>query len=119
MTLFAEQDKFTHDVAKLLAQAWELGFTVTFGEVQRPIEMQKLYVQSGRSKTMDSQHIKRLAIDLNLFKENRVCTRADILPLGLWWEQLDPVNRWGGSWRGLVDTGKSSFVDAPHFERQG
>ena len=25
---------------------------------------------------------------------------------------------WGGSWRGLIETGKSTFVDDPHFERQ-
>jgi hypothetical protein len=86
--------------------------------VQRPIEMQEIYVKAGRSKTMNSMHIHKCAIDLVLLKDRIVCNRTQIKPLGDYWESLDPKNRWGGSWRGLVDSGKSSFVDAPHFERQ-
>ena len=66
---------------------------------------------------MDSQHLKKLAIDLNIFKDGVLCSAEQIRPIGKFWESLSPVNRWGGSWRGLVETGKSSFVDSPHFER--
>jgi hypothetical protein len=117
MGLRDEQMAFVADVRKLLAKAEELKYEVTFGEVLRPIEMQKLYVQQGKSKTMDSQHLKKLAIDLNIFFAGRVCTAAEITPLGAYWESLNEKNRWGGSWRGLVQAGKSSFVDSPHFER--
>lgn len=119
MSLGQEQETFTKHVVMLINQAWEMGYQVRLGEVQRPIEMQQIYVNSGRSKTMDSQHIKKLAIDLILLKNGKICTHEEIRPLGEWWQLLDMRNRWGGSWRGLVEAGKSRFVDAPHFERQG
>lgn len=119
MSLGKEQEIFASHAVRLIQKAWELGFAVRLGEVQRPIEMQQIYVNTGRSKTMNSQHIKKLAIDLILLRDGKICTRAQIKPLGDWWEALDIKNRWGGNWRGLVDAGKSSFVDAPHFERQG
>jgi hypothetical protein len=118
MTLGEKQELFATHVAMLINKAQELGFGVRLGEVMRPIEMQELYVRTGRSKTMNSQHIKKLAIDLNLIVGGKLATRAQIEPLGKWWEALDSKNRWGGSWRGLVEAKKSSFVDAPHFERQ-
>jgi len=108
---------FTADVIRLLAKALEMGYEVTLGEVLRPIEMQKLYVSRGASKTMDSQHLKKLAIDLNLFFSGRLCTAKEIAPLGKFWESLNEKNRWGGSWRGKVESGQSTFVDGPHFER--
>lgn len=119
MSLGQQQEIFAHQVVELLQQAWSMGFEVRLGEVQRPLEMQQIYVNTGRSKTMDSQHIKKMAIDLVLLRDGVVCNRAQIKPLGDWWEARDAFNRWGGNWRGLVDSGKSSFVDAPHFERQG
>jgi len=115
--LIQAQQAFLLDAAKLIVKATELGFVVTAGELWRPDEMQRIYVQTGRSKTLDSQHGKRLAIDLNLFLSGALCTRDQIAPLGQWWEALSPKNRWGGSWRGQVEAGKSRFVDAPHFER--
>ena len=118
MTLGDRQEAFAHDVVSLLSKAWELGFSVRLGEVLRPIEMQQLYVKTGRSKTMDSMHIKKCAIDLVLLIDGQVCTREQIKPLGDWWESLSPIHRWGGNWRGAVDSGKSSFIDAPHFEIQ-
>lgn len=118
MSLRQDQMIFAQQMVVLLNKAWELGYEVTLGEVLRPVEMQQIYVKTGRSKTMDSQHIKKCAIDLNLFIKGVVCSREQIRPLGDWWESLDPKNRWGGNWRGLVDSGKSRFIDAPHFERQ-
>jgi len=118
MTLGEEQSLFASQVVRhLIPRAYELGFEVRLGEVQRPIEMQELYVKTGRSKTLNSMHIKKCAIDLILLVNGKICTREQIKPLGDFWESLSPKNRWGGNWRGLVDSGKSSFVDAPHFER--
>ena len=117
MTLGEEQEAFARSVVGLIDQAYDMGYAVRLGEVQRPIEMQQLYVNSGRSKTMNSMHIKKCAIDLVLLLKGQVCTRDQIKPLGDWWEEQDEKNRWGGNWRGLVDQKKSNFVDAPHFER--
>ena len=118
MTLGQHQEIFAGHVAMLIGKAIESGFGVRLGECMRTPEQQKLYYASGASKTMNSQHLKKLAIDLNLIKEGRLATAAEIRPLGKWWEALDPLNRWGGSWRGAVEAGQSSFVDSPHFERQ-
>ena len=117
MTLGEHQEAFAGHVALLIAEAMSRGFTVRIGEVWRTIEQQRLYVRSGRSKTMNSMHLRKLAIDLNLFINGNAATVEDIRPLGKWWEGLDVHNRWGGSWRGLVESGQSSFVDSPHFER--
>lgn len=112
------QAAFLRDVRKLLDKADELGFVVTAGEAYRTQEQQAIYVKTGRSKTMNSEHGKRRAIDLNFFKDGKLCGREEIKPLGNFWESLSPLNRWGGNWRGLVDSGKSDFIDAPHFERR-
>ncbi len=117
MSLVAEQAAFLLDGCKLIQYATSLGFVVTGGELQRPIEMQEIYVKTGRSKTMKGMHLKRLAIDLNFFLNGKlILDRAVLAPLGKFWEGLNPKNRWGGNfdkdW-----TRADSFVDAPHFER--
>ena len=119
MPLVAKQAAFLLDVCELIHFATKQGFTVTGGELARPAEMQELYVKTGRSKTMDSQHLKRCAIDLHFFREGKLVEdRVALKPLGDYWESLNQKNRWGGNWRGLVDSGKSRFIDSPHFERQ-
>lgn len=110
MTRIDEQWAFLQDYCKLLVKAGELGFVVTAGELWRPPEMQKIYLDTGRSKTMRSQHLERLAGDLNFFRDGKQVTRkADLQVLGDYWESLSPVNRWGGNFK--------SLIDCPHFER--
>ncbi len=116
MSLVTEQAEFLLHVGELLRKAVESGFTVTGGELYRTPEQQALYLRDGRSKTMNSQHLRRLAIDLNFFQEEadgslKLVYDTNVLrPLGDFWEGLDPANRWGGNW--------SNFKDIPHFERQ-
>lgn len=118
MNMIQQQNLFLQDVQLLMAKAAELGYQLTFGEAFRTMEQQEIYLKTGRSKTRDSQHLKRMAIDFNIFKDGKLCSRDDIKPLGDYWESLNHLNRWGGNWRGLVDSGKSNFVDSPHFERR-
>ena len=107
MSLVAEQAAFAQDVAKLLQQAVALGYEVTFGEAYRTAEQQEWYVERGLSKTKDSYHLKRLAVDLNIFKDGELIDRpAD---LGAFWEGLNPLNHWGGNF--------TSIKDYDHFER--
>ena len=116
MSLREEQSLFAKDVTKLLNKIEELGYEISFGEVLRTTEQQEIYIKTGRSKTNNSMHLKKCAIDLNFFKDGKlVQTPREI---GRFWESLSEKNRWGGSWRGLIETGKSTFVDDPHFERQ-
>jgi hypothetical protein len=110
MSLVAEQAAFLLDVAKLVNKATELGFVVTGGELYRTPEQQQIHVRAGRSKTMNSIHLKRCAIDLNFFKDGKLTYDvAALRPVGDYWESLNPKNQWGGNWK--------SFKDVPHFQR--
>lgn len=106
MSLGSEQEAFTKDLVKLLNKAHELGYGVRIGEVFRPPEMQTIYVKTGRSKTMNSMHIKKCAADLH-FTKNGVLQYPE--ELGRFWVNLSPKNQWGGFWK--------SFKDKPHFQR--
>lgn len=115
MSLVKEQFAFLQDVIKLIQFATAQGFVITGGELFRPVEMQEIYVKSGRSKTMNSNHLKRCAIDLNFFLEQdgKLQLTYDVIVLkkiGDFWEGLSPKNSWGGNW--------NSFKDVPHFERR-
>lgn len=111
MSLRIEQERFLLDFCKLIQFATEKGFTVTAGELFRPVEMQAVYVKTGRSKTMNSLHMRRLAGDLNFFLDGKYVTDKNILQeIGDYWESLSPQNSWGGNW--------TSFKDIPHFERR-
>jgi hypothetical protein len=110
MSLVAEQAAFLLDVCKLIQYATEQGFVVTGGELARTVEQQQIYVKSGRSKTMNSIHLKRCAIDLNFFKDGKLTYDVALLkPVGDYWKSLNPKNQWGGNWK--------SFKDVPHFQR--
>lgn len=111
MSLVKEQAAFLKDVCQLLAKADELGFVVTAGELFRTVEQQQIYVKTGRSTTMNSNHLRRCAIDLNFFKNEELTYSVDTLrPLGDYWKSLNQKNDWGGFWK--------SFKDVPHFERK-
>ena len=110
MSLVKEQAAFLLDVAKLINKATELGFVVTGGELFRTPEQQQIYVKTGRSKTMNSLHLQRRAVDLNFFVDGKLTyDKKTLAPLGAYWESLHPKNRWGGNFK--------SLVDCPHFER--
>ncbi|HEY9107501.1 MAG TPA: glycoside hydrolase family 19 protein [Roseateles sp.] len=114
--LVREQSVFLLHVCELVKKAGELGFSASAGELYRTPEQQALHVKNGRSTTMASQHLKRLAIDLNFFRESpegRPMLISDVeslRPIGQYWESLDAANRWGGNW--------TTFKDTPHFERR-
>lgn len=104
MTLREKQSLFAGLVAELLQRALALGFEVTLGEAYRsPEEAARLAKLGLGIKT--SLHTSRLAIDLNLFKGGKYLTTDEAhRPLGEWWEQQDPLCRWGGR-----------FNDANHY----
>ncbi len=110
MSLVDEQAAFLVHAANLIQHAVSLGFVVTGGELYRTPEQQALHVKAGRSRTMQSKHLSRLAIDLNFFRDGQLTyDKATLQPVGDYWEALDPKNSWGGNW--------SRFPDTPHFER--
>jgi len=94
MSLRQEQSKFAKAVALLILFAYEKGYEVTFGDAYcdsvlfNPITNKKPHKYG-------SFHHKRLAIDLNLFKDGKYLqsTKSHQL-LGEFWESI------GGTWGG-------------------
>jgi hypothetical protein len=79
-------------VALLIQYAYELGYELTFGDCYRDPRC-----DYGSEVSF---HKKRLAIDLNLFKNGRYLTSTKSHePLGLFWESI------GGTWGGRFDDG--------------
>lgn len=79
-----EQSKFVRAVALLIEFAYANGYELTFGDA---------WASSGHIR--NSFHYKRLAIDLNLFKDGvYLTTTEDHEPLGKFWEFI------GGTWGG-------------------
>lgn len=111
MSLSNTQFEFIQDVALLIQFIAARGWKVTGGELHRTLDQQKIYVDEGKSTTMKSKHLNRLAIDLNFFKPNGELTykKDDVQWIGNFWESLRPENEWGGNWE--------DFVDTPHFQR--
>jgi len=121
------QQIFVQNFGKLIDFAYQRGFRMTAGEWARTEEIQKIYVASGRSKTMESRHIVRLAGDVNIFFGDQMLFAPGISteqylkdietarPLGSFWMALHPSNVWGGDWNrnGIYD---ETFKDPYHFE---
>ena len=92
MSLRQRQSDFAKAVGLLIIFAYQQGYELTFGDA---------YATSGHIK--GSFHYKRLAIDLNLFKNGRYLTETeDYRELGEFWESI------GGTWGGR-------FSDGNHF----
>ena len=111
MSLVQEQQLFLLDVCRLIAFATKAGFAVTGGELYRTVEQQEIYMKTGKTKTMNSNHLKRCAIDLNFFMGGKlIYDIPQLKPIGDYWESLNKENSWGGNW--------NSFKAVPHFERR-
>lgn len=96
MKLIEAQQLFARLLPRLLDHAHSMGYDVTLGEAWRPPETARLYAQQGRG-SVQSLHILRLAVDLNLFQGGVYLTSTVAhQPLGEWWEQQHPLCRWGG-----------------------
>lgn len=93
-TLRQKQSRFVRMVGLLIDYAYLQGFELTFGDA---------YALTGHKE--NSLHGKRLAIDLNLFRNGEYLTTTEAhLPLGEFWERL------GGTWGG-----RFSKPDGNHY----
>lgn len=110
--LSANQQLFTFNVHRLIQFAYSGNFTFTFGEAYRTVEQEDIYVRTGKSKTYDSLHLQRLAIDLNIFHDGRLLFSDKneegndlqlIQPVVEYWLSLNSNNRWGGNFKNLFD----------------
>ena len=108
MKLSENQIIFTYNIADLILFANSIGYGLTFGETYRTEFQQLEYLRTGKSKTLNSNHLRRLAVDFNFFIDGElVYDKKELQVLGNYWEKLHPKNRWGGNWK---------FKDTPHFE---
>lgn len=102
MTLREKQSIFVGLVGRFIKDVDAIGYNLTFGECYRgPVEAERLS-QLGLG-IAGSLHTKRLAIDLNLFKNGRYLTvTEDYTPIGVIWESYSTngINCcWGGRFR--------------------
>lgn len=110
MRLSEKQCIFAQNVGKLIEFIYHAGYACTFGETFRTPLQAAVYARQGKG-VEDSLHCKKLAIDLNLFKDGSYLTAFnDYEPFGHYWISLHPANRWGGHFEKLVDSN--------HFEMQ-
>ena len=96
MKLGEKQELFSALLGRLLHQAGIYGYKVRMGEVLRTKAQAELNAQRGKG-IANSNHCKKLAVDLNLFKDGQFLTKTkDYEILGVWWEQQHELCRWGG-----------------------
>jgi hypothetical protein len=108
MLLSELQQLFARDTLELFKEIYGLGYTFTYGEAMRSAEQAEIYAKEGKG-IADSLHCKRLAIDINLFRDGIYLDKTeDYVEIGKYWESLCPSNRWGG---------KFKRADGNHFER--
>jgi len=85
-TLREAQSRFAHLLGHLLLFASSQGYELTLGDAM---------ATSGHCR--NSFHYRRLAIDLNLFRDGKyLTTTAAHEPLGRFWKSLDARCSWGG-----------------------
>lgn len=97
MSLRTIQTEFAKLVPRLIDRAFEMGYEVTLGDAYRD---PRAFGMMGVVKAYghpSSAHKRRMAIDLNLFKDGEFLDSSDAhRPLGEWWEQQHALARWGG-----------------------
>lgn len=105
MTLRQKQSIFARMVASLIVKAYELGYEVTLGEAYRSQEEAERLAGLGKG-VANSIHTKRLAVDLNLFRDGRYLSSTEShRPLGEWWESQ------GGAWGGRFNDGNHYSIE--------
>lgn len=101
MSLRQQQSEFARKVALLILFAYEQGYEISLGDAYRDPRCGYGHPQSF--------HGKKLAIDLNLFKDGKYLTASKHHePLGLFWESL------GGTWGGRFGDSEKN-KDGNHY----
>jgi len=120
MRLSEHRIRFTHHLAKLILYAHEtLGLFVAIDETGRTEYQQAEYVRTGKSWTMNSDHLRKLAVDWVYYKLGwngkpipiwSPSSNPIIVELLQEWVRLDPEYNYAGwfEWR----------KDSPHLGRK-
>jgi len=95
MTLGQKQRLFVRMLGQLINHAYLIGYEMSLSRGYASAAANK--ADGGHPR---SNHLNRLAIDLNLFKDGKFLTSTeDHEPLGLYWESI------GGTWGGRFNDG--------------
>lgn len=98
MSLREKQALFMRLMAELIKKIYESGYECTGGDLWSKPEY--------KAHRPNSNHYVRLAIDINLFKDNEYLSDTEAhRQFGEFWESLHPFCRWGGR-----------FHDGNHYE---
>lgn len=113
MRLLEKQFIFNKKLRKLLDWLDDNDYLFVSGEIMRTEEQAKIYHDKGTG-SLTSLHIKKLAIDITLFKKQpdgsyiAVNDKNYYALAGEYWKSLYPDNRWGGNF--------TTRNDPYHFE---
>ena len=83
MKLSQHQQIFSKHIARLIRHAELLGIDLTFGEADRTLFQQKEYVRLKKSRTMHSNHLRRLAVDFNFFINGKLFYKHELITKAL------------------------------------
>lgn len=103
LTLGEKQRLFVQLVGQLITWAYANDYEFTFGEALRSQAQANANAAAGKGIS-NSLHLKKLAIDFNLFVDTTPGGDEDIYAtdseahreLGTYWKSLHPLCRWGG-----------------------
>lgn len=110
MTLRQRQSTFAFLSARLMIFMTDNGYEYTYGEAYRPPEMAAIYAKRGIG-IKNSLHTKKLALDLNLFRDGKYLSSTESHKIfGEWWEQQHSHCRWGGRYG---DGNHYEFLEQP------
>ena len=97
MTLGEKQELFMRLLPRLIDKAHELGFEIRGGDLFRDRRVHGDIGERRGYGYKNSAHKLKLAIDLNLFLDDKWQTKTEQhRELGEWWESQHELCRWGG-----------------------
>ena len=104
LSLGETQRKFSLAVGNLICKAYMRGYEVTLGDAYRDPRLHGPIGVTRGYGHRNSNHKRRLAIDLNLFRDGSYLDMTeDHRELGEWWEahgeEIGLPLRWGGRFR--------------------
>jgi len=97
-------------------------FDCTILEGKRTVDRQKMLVQQGKSKTMNSKHLTGDAVDVAPYpidwndRERFTYFAGYVMGIAA---KMGIKLRWGGDWDRDTQVKDNSFDDLPHFEIYG
>lgn len=116
----AKLDTIKPELRAVCLKAFEtMPFDITVIEGVRTLERQKQLLAQGATKTLNSKHLVREAVDMAPYPVDwknldRFRTMRDHMFEAA--KELGTKIRWGGDWNRNGDSKDEKFYDGPHFE---